>query len=99
MISIGANGEKIAYGIKHYNVDTKADLAKLNTKTQVMGTTAFVIEESKYYMLNGSKIWKQIDPYGSGSFNPDESDEIIYEGGGVESDSDTSVEYEGGGTK
>jgi hypothetical protein len=26
MISIGANGERIAYGIKHYNLDTEADL-------------------------------------------------------------------------
>jgi len=85
MISIGANGDKITYGIKHYNVDTKAELAQLDTKYEVMGTTAFVIENSKYYMLNGSKIWKQIDPYGgSGSFNPEEGDEIVYEGGGVE---------------
>lgn len=55
MISIGANGQRIAYGIKHYNVDTKAELDTLDITMEVMGTTAFVIENSKYYMLNGSK--------------------------------------------
>ena len=29
MISIGSNGEKIAYGIKHYNLDTEADLQNM----------------------------------------------------------------------
>lgn len=85
MVSIGANGEKIAYGIKHYNVDTRAELTHIDTKHEKMGTTAFVIENSKYYMLNGSKIWKEIEPYGNnGSFDPEDRDEIIYEGGGVE---------------
>ena len=97
MISIGANGEKIAYGIKHYNVDTAADLAKFNTTHEKMGTTAFVIETSKYYMLNGRKVWKQVDPYGAGSIVP--GDEIVYEGGGVSGGGNTSdgTEYEGGG--
>ena len=83
MVSIGANGEKIAYGIKHYNVDTVADLAKIDPAHQIMGTTAFVIENSKYYMLNGLRVWKQIDPYGSDSFTPEGPSEVIYEGGGV----------------
>ena len=86
MITIGANGQRIAYGIKHYNVDTEAELADINLTHEYMGTTAFVIENSKYYMLNGEKVWKEIDPYGgsagSGSI-PDEGTEVIYEGGGV----------------
>jgi hypothetical protein len=55
-----------------------------------MGTTAFVIENSKYYMLNGQKQWKEINPFGSsaggggGGDYPTPDDEIIYEGGGVE---------------
>ena len=101
MISIGANGEKIAYGIKHYNVDTTAELAKFNVTHEKMGTTAFVIETSKYYMLNSHKTWKRIDPYGSSSFTPEDGDEIVYEGGGVSSDTPTNpkedFEYEGGG--
>ena len=83
MISIGANGDKITYGIKHYNVDTLLDLSNIDKTHEVMGTTVFVIENSKYYMLNGSKQWKQINPYGNGGSTPT-PDEIIYEGGGVQ---------------
>lgn len=87
MISIGANGQRIAYGIKHYNVDTKAELDKFPLEEEVMGTTAFVIENSKYYMLNGQKKWIEIQPYGTGSSSgggsDTPSDEVIYEGGGV----------------
>lgn len=85
MISIGANGRRIAYGIKHYNVDTKVELDALDLTCEVMGTTAFVIATSKYYMLNGSKQWVEISPFGSGSggSTPDDSEHVIYEGGGV----------------
>lgn len=86
MISIGANGERIAYGIKHYNVDTKAELDALDLTYEFMGTTVFVIENSKYYMLNGNKQWKEIYPYGAangGSGGGGSSDHIVYEGGGV----------------
>ena len=88
MISIGANGEKIAYGLKHYNVDTFAELQELTH--ELMGTTAFVIENSKYYMVNGSKQWKEIRPYGTGSGGsgggdePDSGKDIVYDGGGVQ---------------
>ena len=84
MITVGANGQKIAYGIKHYNVDTEADLAHFDPTHEFMGTTAFVIETSKYYMLNGHKVWKEIDPYGNSiGSTPGAGDEIIYEGGGA----------------
>ena len=56
MISIGANGEKIAYGLKHYNVDTLAELQALDRTRELMGTTAFVIENSKYYMIQFHKV-------------------------------------------
>ena len=66
-----------------------------------MGTTAFIIDSSKYYMVNGSGVWKQINPQtssGGCGTTPDIDDEIIYEGGGVESDNvDDEVIYEGGG--
>ena len=93
MISIGANGEKIAYGIKHYNLDNEADLAKLEArKDHVMGTTAFVIETSKYFMYNGKNMWVEITPFGqingggsggSGDDDDDDPDHIIYEGGSI----------------
>ena len=89
MISIGANRNRKAYGIKHYNLDTEAELQEINTSREVMGTTAFVIENSKYYMVNGSKQWKEIQPYGTGSGGSGGGDEpgsgkdIVYDGGGV----------------
>ena len=60
MITIGSNGQKIAYGIKHYNIDTEAHLLKMPIGNEVMGCTCFVIETSKYYRLNGSKKWIEI---------------------------------------
>ena len=103
MISIGANSEKIAYGIKHYNVDTDEDLKVLSTKSK-MGTTCFVIETSKYYMLNGKNQWIEINPYGksSGSSSggnddaPPSNDDIIYDGGEVVPPDDDDIVYDGG---
>lgn len=82
MISIGANGEKIMYGIKHYNLDTEADMANLPKTKKAMGCTCFIISTSKYYMLNGEQKWIEINPFGKGSFSGD----IIYEGGTVTPD-------------
>jgi hypothetical protein len=89
MITIGSNGQKIAYGIKHYNLDTEADLSVMPIGNEVMGSTCFVIETSKYYMLNSQKKWIEITPFGNsvseggGDLPPvePEDDEIIYEGG------------------
>lgn len=106
MISIGANRNRKAYGIKHYNLDTEAELQNINVEREVMGTTAFVIETSQRYMLNGSKEWKKIN-VGQGGGGSGGNDEIydgggvegpndIYDGGGVGSPSDDNT-YEGGG--
>lgn len=96
MITIGSNGRKIAYGIKHYNLDTEADLAELQTRTEPMGSTCFIISNSKYYMLNSKKQWVEITPFGKvmtsngdddgeGDDNiivvPPENDDVIYDGG------------------
>ena len=67
MVTIGANGNKITYGIKHYNVDTEDDRLAIHVFNLTPGTTAFVIENSKYYMLNGSRKWVEITPFGKGS--------------------------------
>lgn len=98
MINIAANGNKKAYGIKHYNLDTVEELANLDPKYEIMGTTAFIINNSKYYMVNGSNEWTEIHPKGSGSTTPDTDDEVIYDGGGVDGEtSDDENIYEGGG--
>ena len=91
MITIGANGQRIAYGIKHYNLDDESDLKKLPISKEAMGCTCFVIETSKYYMLNSRLKWVEISPFGkvisNGSGDNDDTlpdtpeDDIIYEGG------------------
>jgi hypothetical protein len=103
MISIGANRNKKAYGIKHYNLDTESDLQLINTDREAMGTTAFVIETSQHYMINGSKQWKKISTSTGGGSNDEiydgggvEGPEDVYDGGGVGGPSDDNT-YEGGG--
>ena len=90
MISIGANGKHIAYGIKHYNLDTEEDLKDFSKNNKMVGTTCFVISTSKYYMLNSEYQWIEIKPFGEGGNSsggggdnpPIDPDNIyIYDGG------------------
>ena len=97
MITIGANGQRIAYGIRHYNLDDETDLQKLPTTREAMGCTCFVISTSKYYMLNSKMKWIEITPFGKVMTStggggdiivpPDDNDpevpddDIIYDGG------------------
>ena len=91
MVNIASNDNKVAYGIKHFNIDTLADLDKINRKALVPGCTAFDIEKSAYYMLNGQKEWVEINLYGGsisgggggGEDNPSD-DELIYDGGSID---------------
>ena len=92
MISINANNGKISYGVKHYILDTQDDVKNLSHKTAATGSTAFVIDTSKYYMLNSNNEWIETNPYGK---------EVVYEGGSLDEntsdDNDKSeVVYEGG---
>ena len=98
MITISANGQRIAYGIRHYNLDDETDLQKLPTSKEQMGCTCFVISTSKYYMLNSKMKWIEITPFGkvmtstggSGDIidppeddRPEEDNDIIYDGGQI----------------
>ena len=98
MIIIGANGQRIAYGIRHYNLDDETDLQKLPTAREVMGCTCFVISTSKYYMLNNKMKWIEITPFGKVMTStggdgdivnppeddgPEEDNNIIYDGGQI----------------
>ena len=97
MVTIGSNGQRIAYGIKHYNLDTEEDLKRIHTERERMGCTCFVISTSKYYMLNSHKKWVEITPFGNvvssngpsdGEDNnnngiPDVLENIIYDGGTI----------------
>ena len=81
MITVGIDGGKVAYSIKHYNVDTEYELTKFNPIYSPMGTTAFVIETSRYFMLNGEKQWIEIWPYGIPSGSGTMPSVIVYDGG------------------
>ena len=98
MITIGANGQRIAYGIRHYNLDDETDLQKFPTSKEQMGCTCFVISTSKYYMLNSKMKWIEITPFGKVMTStggggdiinppeddrPEEDNDIIYDGGQI----------------
>ena len=98
MITISANGQRIAYGIRHYNLDDETDLQKLPTSKEQMGCTCFVISTSKYYMLNSKMKWIEITPFGKVMTStggggdiidppeddrPEEDNDIIYDGGQI----------------
>ena len=98
MITISANGQRIAYGIRHYILDDESDLQKLPTSKERMGCTCFVISTSKYYMLNNKMKWIEITPFGKVMTStggggdivnppeddgPEEDNNIIFDGGQI----------------
>ena len=59
MIITSSNSGHTAYGLKDYVIDRKADLEDLPVDVP-MGSTAFCIEDSSVYMINGSREWVEI---------------------------------------
>lgn len=100
MITIHANGNRVSYGIKHFDLDAIDDLSGLDKKRLSPGSTIFIISTSKYYMLNGKHQWVEINPYGmnnssnNGSGGDSENDEV-YDGGSID-DSDPTMLLKGG---
>lgn len=77
MYNIYSNRGQIAYGITEFTVDTEADVKTLPINC-TPGSTAFVIETSKYYKLNNSRQWKEVKlSKGTGGGSSDEE----YDGG------------------
>ena len=86
MYSIGKNSDTTGYGIKKFFVDTEVEISNIPLETVFPGSTAFVIENSKSYMLNNQFQWIEISngggsTGGGGNISPD--DEINYDGGTV----------------
>lgn len=50
-------GSRTDYNYKEYILDTKNDLATINTKDCCAGSTAYIIETKEVYMLNSKKEW------------------------------------------
>lgn len=59
MIITTSNSGHTAYGLKDYVIDRKADLEDLPVDVP-MGSTAFCIEDSSVYMINGFREWVEI---------------------------------------
>lgn len=56
MIKMTDTNGNVQYDVNSYVCDTEADIDFLPTKVS-MGSTAFVIETSHLYMLNGNREW------------------------------------------
>ena len=91
MISIYSNRNQVVYGIQHFILDTVSDLEEMKKKQSLKpGSTLFIIETSKYYMLNGKKAWVEINPNSiggssnSGSGSGGSTGDEIYDGGSID---------------
>lgn len=74
-------------GIKDYVCDVRDDLFKIDLRTTLMGSTCYVIEESKVYILNSSKSWVLRKDSGSSSaavIPGDENIEVDMDGGQID---------------
>lgn len=59
MITSVSQSGHVKYGVQEFIIDTLADLDSLPLDVP-MGSTAFCIETSTVYMLNGKKEWREI---------------------------------------
>lgn len=80
--SINAGSGKEAYNVKHYIVDCFEDMKKLPTSAAA-GSTAFVVDSSRSFMLNNKRQWVEFNPVGSGA---PQQENIIWDGGTPEGD-------------
>lgn len=90
MFNLVSTSGKQAYGVKEFALDKETDLSKIDVNDCALGSVAFIIENSTYYMLNGEKKWIKVNlatggsSGGGGGDTPPSSDEIIYEGGDLD---------------
>ena len=75
-ISIVSQNGKFQYGIKHYVLDSIEDLEKLQV-SDTIGSTAFIIESGKTYILNSQNNWVAVNKSSSASSSDGENIEII----------------------
>ena len=50
-------GSRTDYNYKEYVLDTKDDLANINTGDCCPGSVAYIIDSKELYMLNSKKEW------------------------------------------
>ena len=52
-------GNKTNVPVHHYTCDTRRDLEELNTARIPMGSTAYIIDEGKRYIINSQQQWEE----------------------------------------
>jgi hypothetical protein len=85
MFNLISTSGKTAYGVKEFALDLESDLASIDVSVCNPGSVAFIIENSKYYMLNSAKQWVTVQLASGGgggnSGGEDGPEEVIYNGG------------------
>ena len=82
MVNTKSQYGKIVYNYVELILDDADDLITLSTDYAV-GSTAFVIETSKSYMLNSRGEWKEVTLTTGGGGGGNSPSNVIYEGGVV----------------
>lgn len=85
MFNLISTSGKTAYGVKEFSVDLESDIASIDVSNCSPGSVVFVIENSKYFMLNSAKEWKAVELSSgggsSGGGGEDYPEEVNYNGG------------------
>lgn len=98
MITIGVNtGKKPFYNAASFICDFQSDVANLPTNRGV-GSTAKVLENGNFYILNSEKQWilQTSSGGGGGGGLPPEDTTIIYDGGVITAEGIDTIIYDGG---
>lgn len=87
MFNLVSTSGKTAYGVKEFVVDLETDIPSIDISNCSFGSVVFVIENSKYFMLNSSKQWVKVElssgggSSSGGSGDEDYPQEVNYNGG------------------
>lgn len=87
MFAIRAEHGELKYGVYDLVYDTMDDFNKKTPHSGVQaGSTAFIIDTSKKYMLNNKGKWIEISTGNSSTSGGEDTDydEIIYDGGNID---------------
>ena len=71
-------GNATNIAINQYEADTEEDMNSIDIQGVPMGSKCYIINDGKWYMLNGEGKWKAMSSGGGGS-SP--SGDVIYDGG------------------
>ena len=95
MITVGVNtGKKPFYNAASFICDFQSDVENLPTNRGT-GSTAKVLENGNFYILNSNKEWILQTSSGGGGLPPEDTT-IIYDGGVITAEDTNTIIYDGG---